>query len=72
MVDKLIAPQGSIWACTACGKTSDHQYGEGEKTMHGWDVSCSMHAVLIKDDESLKRGDDGRVTNAELWKEAEA
>jgi hypothetical protein len=66
------APQGAVWVCPACGKTSDDKFGEGKNVMHGWDVSCSMHAILCKDDDTLKRGEDGRVTHAEPWKEVEA
>lgn len=65
------APEGAIWVCPACGKTTTDRYGQSEDTMHGWDVSCSMHAVLCRDDESLERGEHGRVTKAEPWKEDE-
>lgn len=38
-----IAPEGSIWVCTACGKTSNDKYGDPGS---GWDVSCMMNSVL--------------------------
>ena len=71
MTDKLIAPEGAIWVCGACGKTSDHLYGEGEKN-YGWDISCSINATLCRNDESLKLGENGLVTQAEAWKEDKA
>lgn len=39
------APEGQIYVCGACGKTSEDKYGDG-KHSYGWDVSCMMHAVL--------------------------
>ena len=45
------APEGMIWVCGACGRTSRWRYGfdvdgnECEKS-HWWDESCMMNAVL--------------------------
>lgn len=39
-----VAPEGQIYVCNACGKTSKDLYGEDSD--YGWDESCSMHAVL--------------------------
>lgn len=58
------APEGKIWVCTACGKTSDNLYGNGENVMPMWDVSCTLHAVLA-DKDKVTRGSDGRVTQVD-------
>lgn len=49
--EKLIAGDGEVWVCGACGKTSKHR--NGDKNSGLWDVSCMLHAVLCKED-SLK------------------
>lgn len=36
------APEGQIWVCDGCGKTSKNR-AEGTR---GWDESCFMNAVL--------------------------
>ncbi len=54
------APEGKLWVCMACGKTSIDKYG-GRGSMHGWDVSCAMNCVLFKK-ELIIYGSDGRVT----------
>jgi hypothetical protein len=56
-----IAPEGQIYVCGACGKTSRTRYGffsdgtargadfmpDGSRVSErGWDESCMMHAVL--------------------------
>ena len=51
-----------IWVCPMCGKTAKTRNGEGEK--NGWDVSCSMHAILC-DEDSLEYGENGRVVKAD-------
>lgn len=51
-----MAPDGSVFVCSACGKVSTTRYGftgsdPGPYTSTaspGWDASCAMHAVLIK------------------------
>ena len=44
------APDGQVYVCGACGKTSPTRYGfdASNKTVadRGWDSSCAMHAVL--------------------------
>lgn len=40
------ALQGTVYVCSACGKTSKNKYGA--KDAAGWDESCTMHAVLCK------------------------
>ena len=46
----IMAPEGQIYVCAACGKTSYNRVGEntaGERVcMPGWDESCFLHAVL--------------------------
>lgn len=46
-----IAPEGYIYVCHACGKTSVDQYGyskEYPETSWGWDVSCTLNSALYK------------------------
>ena len=44
------APDGHVYVCGACGKTSPTRYGfddAGQRVApNGWDESCMMHAVL--------------------------
>ena len=46
-----MAPEGQIYVCAACGKTShnragfDRSSGRGVAERH-WDESCMLHAVL--------------------------
>lgn len=50
----LIAPEGYMWVCQACGKKAKHQYGnhvEGYKTSFGYDESCVMNCKLEKIDD---------------------
>lgn len=66
MSPERFAPAGAIWVCSACGKTSEHDsYGIDGKHDHGWDESCALNAVLCRNDDTLKRGPDGRVVAAE-------
>jgi hypothetical protein len=41
------APDGAIFVCGACGKTSKSIYGDDTK-FGGWDESCMLNAVLCK------------------------
>jgi len=43
-----IAPEGSIWVCHACGKTSQDHYGMEGKHSPGWDESCMLSSGLEK------------------------
>ncbi len=46
----LLAPEGQIWVCLCCGKTSDHRYGSTGWCHPGWDESCLLNcALLLKD-----------------------
>jgi hypothetical protein len=38
-----LAPDGKIWKCLACGKTTKNKY-ENE---NGWDEACVLNCVLI-------------------------
>lgn len=46
------APEGAIYVCAACGKTSPTRYGFDDQNRHvsqpGWDESCMLHAILCK------------------------
>lgn len=66
MKEEPKAPEGAVWVCGACGKTSPKLYG-GKGAMRHWDDSCAINAFLAKDDESLIRGDDKRVVSAEKF-----
>lgn len=45
-----LAPEGQIYVCGACGKTSYTRYGFDENDQSqadsGWDESCMLNAVL--------------------------
>lgn len=45
-IGNLAAPEGTVWVCGACGKTSTTKYGFDGTADRGWDVSCMMNAVL--------------------------
>lgn len=54
------APEGQIYICAACGKTSPTQYGFDENNKkvsdYGWDESCMLHAVLVYTDSIMLQG----------------
>jgi hypothetical protein len=54
------APEGKIYVCCACGKTSKELYG-GPTAMRFWDESCMLNAVLANEAD-IVRGDGQRVT----------
>ncbi len=48
-----LAPEGTVWVCSACGKRARSRYGfdaEGKRTQidPGWDEACMLKAVLCK------------------------
>lgn len=43
-----IAPKGTLYVCMACGKVSKDKYGN-EAINRGWDVSCALNCVLVKE-----------------------
>lgn len=47
-----IAPEGTIYVCGACGKTSEDEFGMVGEHSRGWDESCMMNSVLchVKED----------------------
>lgn len=51
-----IAPKGQVWVCTACGKRSKDQFGE-QNLDGGWDVSCTIHALLCYEDKLVIEND---------------
>lgn len=59
MNDSRIAPEGFLWVCHACGKTSRDRYG-GPDAMPWWDSSCAINSGLHRE-SALVRGPDGRV-----------
>jgi len=48
-----MAPEGAIWVCAACGKTSKDLYGINEPHDCGWDESCMMNAILCYEEKVL-------------------
>ena len=40
-----VAPDGQLYVCGACGKTSKDLFGN-QKISYGWDESCTLNAVL--------------------------
>lgn len=58
----VLAPEGKVWRCSACGKESRTRYGfvegdglrgldylpDGSRVAdRGWDASCMLNAVLV-------------------------
>lgn len=58
-----VAPEGTLWVCMACGKTSRDLYGE-QAINKGWDESCVLNAALCNIDK-MKYGPDGRVVHVD-------
>ena len=63
------APDGKIWKCQCCGKTSIWEYGFDDHNKdydssgkrysdYGWDESCMMNCVLVSLDEAKKNKKD--------------
>ena len=50
------APEGHIYICTACGRTSSWRYGfddKGDRTSDGnWDESCTMKCELVTSEQA--------------------
>lgn len=42
-VSERIAPDGKLWLCYACGKTTRDRYGESG----GWDEACALNSGLV-------------------------
>ena len=64
-----IVPDGYIFVCRACGKTSWSHYGfdaDGRNVCsYGWDESCMMNCALYKTDQVLIREGGSRVIHVE-------
>jgi len=62
------APDGQVWICGACGKTSPTKYGfdadEKNVAEAGWDESCMLNAVLCLT-SSIMRNKQGRIVYAD-------
>ena len=68
MANDRMAPNGAIWMCAACGKTSRDRYG-GEGS--SWDESCMLNAVLVNEG-SVMRAVGGSAYFAEAFKTPQA
>lgn len=55
------APEGFLWVCCACGKTSEHEYGMGGRHSAGWDESCVLNSQLFAKDRLTFSPDGNRV-----------
>lgn len=60
------APDGAIYVCGACGKTSPTE-APSKGSDRGWDESCMLNSVLC-DAASLVRDSSGRVVSADAYK----
>lgn len=60
LIESYGAPDGYVWVCAACGKLSKERKGDHSETTYGWDVSCFLNAVLVKEND-YDLGEDGRV-----------
>lgn len=61
LIEDYVAPDGYVWVCAACGKTSMERTGNHSNADYGWDASCFLNAVLVKQEDCV-RGEDGRVS----------
>lgn len=44
-INRFAGP-GTVWVCSACGKTAKDRYGDSGTS---WDESCMLNAVLCHD-----------------------
>jgi transposase-like protein len=51
----IVAPEGQVWVCAACGKQSKDKYGY-QKISRGWDESCMLNSVLCYDKQRILEG----------------
>ncbi len=49
--DNIVAPEGQLWICAACGKRSKDRYGD-QAIDRSWDVSCTLNAVLCYEEKN--------------------
>ena len=65
-----LAPEGQIYVCMACGKTSKTKYGydkqDKDVAMYGWDVSCMLNSRLIPEKWVVERSEGGRVLKIDV------
>ena len=59
-IEAHAAPDGYMWVCAACGKLSKERTGSDPDASYGWDASCFLNAVLVKEGD-YELGADGRV-----------
>lgn len=57
-MEEKIAPEGKVYVCLACGKTSKDKYGDIEAS-YGWDISCILNSKMF--DKSWLEYKDGKV-----------
>jgi hypothetical protein len=66
------APEGQVWVCCACGKTSEWRYGfdDNDKVCVrscGWDESCMMNSALAYKDKLKMNGNLVVEAGPEAW-----
>ena len=61
----VIAPEGAVYVCSACGKRSRDKYGN-QAIDREWDESCSLNSILCEE-ASLVLGKNGRVNTSTPW-----
>lgn len=44
--ESRLAPPGTVWVCSACGKTNRDRFATSD---FGWDESCMLRSVLCHD-----------------------
>lgn len=55
----MLAPEGHVWVCAACGKVASDCIKGGLSS--GWDESCFLHAHLVAEADIQERDRGGRV-----------
>ncbi len=58
------APEGQVYVCGACGKTSKDMAGKLALS-RGWDESCMLNAILCWEDSLVRAEGSSRVTKAD-------
>ncbi len=56
-----IAPEGTVWWCTHCGRIAADK--QGKMAALGWTRECTQNAVLVQEN-SMKLDETGRVVQA--------
>jgi hypothetical protein len=52
----VIAPEGQVFVCCACGRRSKDQYGN-QRINRSWDESCMLNSILCYEDKLVFNND---------------